>query len=253
MIGYKKCPHAQHEHSKNTLILNVDDQGIHYDFTFVNSMDALVSYRKDANKSCEDRYTGYLSLDDLSRCTSSNQKINQPHAIIGVGFRYKSKPRVFDFFRHTSESKSTTGHVVAATLGIQQGFYFIRPWADTPISEWKVFLSAEKIIINGIEQEDNYLETINGNGLNDIISMFPSISLSFKNNTIFAQVLNPDGTEAHKKDIEIFLETTTGLLRENRLITDKFGRAQTDLLFAGKGKIKAGFKFYTGKAEIQID
>jgi len=253
MIGYKKCPHAEHEHSKNTLILNIDDHGIQYDFTFVNSMDALVSYRKDINKSCEDRYIGYLSLDDLSRCTSSNQKISQPHAIIGVGFRYKSKSRVFDFFRHTSESKSTTGHAVAATLGIQQGFYFIRPWADTPISEWKVFLSAQKIVINGVEQKDNYLETINGNGLNDIISMLPSINLKLINSTVFVQLTNPNGSDALKKNVEVYLETTTCLLQENRLTTDEFGQAQTKLVFKGKGKVKAGFKFYTGKAEIKID
>ena len=65
-------------------------------------------------------------------------------------------------------------------------------------------------------------------------------------------MLNADGTPAHKPNIEIYLETTTGLLQENRLVTDDLGQAQTKLLFKGKGKVKAGFKFYSGKAEINI-
>ena len=253
MIGYKKLPHHQNEHSENTLVLDYNDKGIHYDFTFVNSKDALVSYRKEIEHVYVDTYTGFLSIDDLNRCTSSNQKINQPHAIIGVGFRLKDKPRVFDFFRHTSESKSTTGHVVAAILGLQQGFYFVREWPDSPIEDWKVFLSARTIVINGEDQSKNIVETINANGLNDIIKMLPTISLSIKDDMILAQLLNADGTEAHKENIEVYLETTTGVLQETRLITDKLGKAQTKLLLKGKGKVKAGFKFYTGKTEIGID
>ena len=175
-----------------------------------------------------------------------------PHAIIGIGFRLHEKVRVYDFFRHTTDSKSTTGHVVASMLGVQQGFCFARPWPDSPIQDWIVFLPAKTIVINGVEQGDNFIETINGNGLDDIIPLLPSISLKFNDDTVYAQLLNADGTEAHKKDIEIYLETSTGLLQENRIITDEHGQAQTKLLFKGKGKVKAGFKFYTGKAEIEV-
>ena len=254
MIGYKKLPHHQNEHSENTLVLDYNDKGIHYDFTFVNSKDALVSYRKEIEHAYVDKYTGFLSIDDLNRCTSSNQRINQPHAIIGVGFRLKDKPRVFDFFRHTSESKSTTGHVVASTLGLQQGFYFVREWPDSPIEDWKVFLSARTIVINGEDQSTNIVETINANGLNDIVAMLPLIKLTKDTeDNIYVQLLNADGTYALKENIEVYLETTTGVLQENRVITDKLGKAQTKLLLKGKGKVKAGFKFYTGKTEIEID
>jgi hypothetical protein len=142
--------------------------------------------------------------------------------------------------------------VVASILGVQQGFYLVRPWKDTPLTQWNVFLAAGSIVINGEEQQHNFVETINGNGLDDIVAMMPSISLEFKDNVVYAQLLNADGSKAHKKDIEIYLETTTGLLRETRLITDAIGRAQTDLLFKGKGKVKAGFKFYSGKVEIEV-
>jgi hypothetical protein len=170
-----------------------------------------------------------------------------------VGFRLKDKVRVYDFFRHTSESKSTTGHVVASIIGIQQGFYLVRPWKDTPLTEWNVFLAAGSITINGVEQGNNIVETINANGLNDIIKMLPTISLSIKDDIIVAQLLNADGTEAQKKDIEIYLETTTGILEQNRIVTDSLGKARTKLLFGTKGKVKAGFKFYSGKTEIEID
>jgi hypothetical protein len=252
MIGYKKVPHVGQDQSPNILNINHDKEGLHYDLTIIGSKDCVVSHRREINMDQTDRYTGYLSLKDLNRDTSSNEQINQPHAIIGVGFRLREKVRVYDFFRHTVDSKSTTGHVVASILGVQQGFCFARPWADSPFEDWIVFLPAKTITINGIEQGDNFIETINANGLDDIIPMLPSIALDFKDDVIYAQLLNADGTEAHKKDIEIYLETTTGLLQENRLTTDEFGRAQTKLLFKGKGKVKAGFKFYTGKAEINV-
>ena len=253
MIGYKKCPHVGEQQSPNELIINHNPEGLEYDLKLTGSKDALVSYRREMRMDQRDHYQGYLSKADLNRDTSSNKQINQPHAIIAVGFRLHEKVRVYDFFRHTTDSKSTTGHVVASMLGIQQGFSFARPFADSPIDDWIVFLPACKIIINGVEQGDKMIETINGNGLDDIIPMLPSIQLSMDNeDNIMAQVLNANGTNALKENIEIFLETTTGVLRENRIYTNNMGRASTKILFKGKGKVKAGFKHFTGKTEIEI-
>lgn len=252
MIGFKKCPHVGQDQSPNTLTLDYTPEGINFDLTLIGSKDCVVSHRREMNMNQVDRYAGFLSLKDLNRDTSSNEQINQPHAIIGVGFRLHEKVRVYDFFRHTVDSKSTTGHVVASMLGIQQGFCFARPWPDSPFEDWIVFLPAKTITINGQEQGDNFIETINGNGLDDIIPMLPSIALDFQDDVVYTQLVNADGTPAHKPNIEIYLETTTGLLQETRLVTDELGQAQTKLLFKGQGKVKAGFKFYTGKAEIQV-
>ena len=253
MIGYKKCPHVNEQQSPNELIINHNPEGLEYDLKLTGSKDALVSYRREMRMDQRDHYQGYLSRADLNRDTSSNKQINQPHAIIAVGFRLHEKVRVYDFFRHTTDSKSTTGHVVASMLGIQQGFSFARPWADSPIDDWIVFLPACNITINGVEQGDKMIETINGNGLDDIIPMLPSIELSIDNeDNISAQLLNADGTNALKENIEIFLETTTGVLRENRIYTNNVGRASTKILFKGRGKVKAGFKHFKGKTEIEI-
>jgi hypothetical protein len=252
MIGYKKCPHAGQEQSQNILSIEYDVSGMKYDLTLNRSRDCVVSHRREMNMNQIDHYTGFLSLADLNRDTSSNEQINQPHAIIGIGFRLHEKVRVYDFFRHTVDSKSTTGHVVASMLGIQQGFCFARPWPDSPFEDWVVFLPAKTLTINGQEQGDRFIETINGNGLDDIIPLLPSIALDIKDDVVYTQLVNADGTPAHKKDIEIYLETTTGLLQETRLITNELGQAQTNLLFKGNGKVKAGFKFYTGKAEINV-
>ena len=253
MIGYKKCPHVNEQQSPNELIINHNPEGLEYDLKLTGSKDALVSYRREMRMDQRDHYQGYLSKADLNRDTSSNKQINQPHAIIAVGFRLHEKVRVYDFFRHTTDSKSTTGHVVASMLGIQQGFSFARPWADSPIDDWIVFLPASKIIINGVEQGDKMIETINGNGLDDIIPMMPTIQLSMDNeDNITAQLLEADGTNAYKENVEIFLETTTGVLRENRIYTNNIGRASTKILFKGRGKVKAGFKHFTGKTEIEI-
>tara|TARA_B100001093_G_scaffold7780_1_gene7540 strand:+ start:2067 stop:2831 length:765 start_codon:yes stop_codon:yes gene_type:complete len=253
MIGYKKCPHVNEQQSPNELIINHNPEGLEYDLKLTGSKDALVSYRREMRMDQRDHYQGYLSKADLNRDTSSNKQINQPHAIIAVGFRLHEKVRVYDFFRHTTDSKSTTGHVVASMLGIQQGFSFARPWADSPIDDWIVFLPASKIIINGVEQGDKMIETINGNGLDDIIPMMPTIQLSMDNeDNITAQLLEADGTNAFKENVEIFLETTTGVLRENRIYTNNVGKASTKILFKGRGKVKAGFKHFTGKTEIEI-
>ncbi len=253
MIGYKKCPHVNEQQSPNELIINHNPEGLEYDLKLTGSKDALVSYRREMRMDQRDHYQGYLSRADLNRDTSSNKQINQPHAIIAVGFRLHEKVRVYDFFRHTTDSKSTTGHVVASMLGIQQGFSFARPWADSPIDDWIVFLPASKIIINGVEQGDKMIETINGNGLDDIIPMMPTIQLSMDNeDNITAQLLEADGTNAFKENVEIFLETTTGVLRENRIYTNNVGKASTKILFKGRGKVKAGFKHFTGKTEIEI-
>lgn len=253
MIGYKKLPHAGSSSPTNHINIEVTDTGLNYDIELSPHIDTIIGHRKEIYIPEGYRYSGHLSLDELSRCTSSNQPIDQPHAIIGVGFRLRDKARVYDFFRHSNESKSTTGHVVASMLGIQQGFYLARPWHDTPLTQWNVFLAAGTITINGIDQGDNFIETINGNGLDDVLHMLPSISLNIDaDDTITVQLLNTNGTAAHKKDIEIYLETTTGLLQNNRLVTNDRGQSQTQLLFKGTGKIKAGFKFYTGKVEIQV-
>jgi hypothetical protein len=254
MIGYKKLPHVGSSSPTNHINIEVTNEGLKYEIELSPHIDTVIGHRKEIYMPDKYNYSGYLTLEELSRCTSSNQLINQPHAIIGVGFRLRDKVRVYDFFRHTQESKSTTGHVVASILGIQQGFYLVRPWKDTPLTEWNVFLAAGSITINGVKQDNNIVETINANGLNDIVAMLPSIKLTKDNeDTIYVQLLNSDGTYAHKENIEVYLETTTGVLQETRLITDKLGKAQTKLLLKGKGKVKAGFKFYTGKTEIIID
>lgn len=252
MIGYKKCPHVGQDQSPNVLILDHTEKGINYELQLVGSKDCVVSHRREMNMNQVDYYSGFLSLSDLNRDTSSNEQINQPHAIIGIGFRLHEKVRVYDFFRHTTDSKSTTGHVVASMLGIQQGFCFARPWPDSPIEDWIVFLPAKTIVINGVEQGDNFIETINGNGLDDIIPMMPKIQLDIKDDMVYTQLLNSDGSLAHKPGIEIYLETTTGLLQENRVITNSLGQAETKLLYKGTGKVKAGFKFYSGKTEILV-
>jgi len=232
MIGYKKELHSSSIGNNLNLNIKVNNLGINYN---INNLE------------------GFLSLNKLNRDPASNQLINEPHSIIGVGFRYDNTPFVFDFFKHSYITKTTSGHVLVSSLGIKQGFYLARPWQDTPLIEWKLFAAAKLIVINDVIQE-NYISTINGNGLHDVLKWLPSIKLTKDNkDNIYVQLLNSDGSEAHKENIEIYLETTTGILEQTRIVTDSLGKAKTKLLFSTKGKVKAGFKFYSGKTEIEID
>jgi hypothetical protein len=86
---------------------------------------------------------------------------------------------------------------------------------------------------------------------NDLILDTASVddNINVSNNRI-TDLLDPiDNQDAVTK---IFLETTTGVLRENRIYTNNIGRASTKILFKGRGKVKAGFKHCTGKTEIEI-
>lgn len=250
--GFKKTPHHGKDLSQNRLSLNEDGRGLQFQIELVNTLDPFVAHRRESGELSVDRYEGYIPLKELERDTSSNQPIHQPHAIIGVGFRWQDKVRVYDFFRHSCAMRSTTGHVIASMLGIQQGFYLVRPWRDSPISEWSVFLSAREIWINGKEVGDSYIKTIEANGLNDVYHLLPSIRLSVDGEDVAVQLIDVGGEEARKEGVEIFLETTTGLLREARVYTNSDGKAFTKLMSYGKGKVKAGFKFFPGKTEIQI-
>lgn len=222
MIGYKKEVHA------TSLGLTID---LHLEV-----LDDYISYRY-GNKE------GSLSLRKLNRDPSSNQPIDEPHSIIGVGFRYDTTPFVFDFFRYSYPTKTTTGHVVTSMLGIEQGFYFARPWKDTPLNDWKVFASAKDIFINGVKQE-NTIKTINGNGLTDVINWLPTIKMSLQDDKIMVQLLEG------KENINIYLETDTGILENTKLTTDSKGYAETKILFANKGTVSAGFKHYNKKVTL---
>ena len=254
MEGYYKKPHSPEQWSNNDLEIWVDDERLAYRLVRRNSCDAVSSFTKATGTPSEYVYENELGLSDLFRCTSSNRQITQPHAIIGVGHRVNDKVRVYDFFRHSAPTRSTTGHAIAAQLGIQQGFYLGRAWADTPLTEWKVWLSATNIRINGVDQpKTNMIKTIDGNGLTDVMQFFPNISLTFDGGTVKARILNPDGSIAARENIELFLETTTGVLMQNRLLTDINGYAETKLLCYEKGVIKAGFKHYPSKVEVRVN
>jgi hypothetical protein len=76
--------------------------------------------------------------------------------------------------------------------------------------------------------------------------LLPSISMS-KDGTDISATIDPV-----KEDVEIYFETTGGYLNKNRVKTNSSGVATTTVVGAAAGKVKAGFKYFSGKAEITI-
>ena len=76
--------------------------------------------------------------------------------------------------------------------------------------------------------------------------LLPSISMS-KDGTDISATINPV-----KENVEIYFETTGGYLNKQRANTDASGVASCTVIGATSGKVKAGFKYFSGKAEITI-
>lgn len=203
----------------------------------------------------------YNDLPDFSKTYTKHEflkdhysklPINENHVymLLAVPYLITSEVKVIavNVFKHTYPSKTSLDYLRKIN-SLKPLLHIAIPLTTSKISDWTIIAEAEKCTVNNIE----VTETHDFNGLKSIEELLPSIKLTKDNqDNIYVQLLNADGTDAHKENIEVYLETTTGTLQENRVVTDSLGKAQTKLLLKGKGKIKAGFKFYAGKTEIDI-
>jgi hypothetical protein len=123
-------------------------------------------------------------------------------------------------------------------------FVFI-PYVDSSTDDWTLVVNSS-IATN----EGSALATFNVDNNRSIGAaagdLLPSISMS-KDGTDISATIDPV-----KEDVEIYFETTGGYLNKNRVKTNSSGVATTTVVGAAAGKVKAGFKYFSGKAEITI-
>jgi hypothetical protein len=184
--------------------------------------------------------------DEFLKDHFSKSSINEDHAFILFASPlrledYQKDDIVVNVFKHTVSSKSSIGHLRKVNK-LNPLMYIAIPFASSSMSDWTIIAEAEKFTVNDVEITETYDLDANPT-VNDV---FPSISLTKNANEITAEL------NVAKAGVEIYFETTAGSLSNYRSLTNAQGIATTELIGAADGKVKAGFKYFSGKAEITI-
>jgi hypothetical protein len=150
------------------------------------------------------------------------------------------------------------------------GFLYI-PFANSADTEYMWhFNCAEFIIDEGCDATFEVLETYDANLIAaefyptvsaklTMLSNLPDVSLTQVTSdgvsTITAQLLDSEnGNALSRPNVEIYFETTVGQLNASRVKTNANGQAIVKVNNSDgiSGKVKAGFKSWSGKGEIEI-
>jgi hypothetical protein len=182
----------------------------------------------------------------------TNLKLDNPHQLIACGISFDTNTfSCVDVLKYTFHNKGSTGFF-KNTSKVDPVFYVLVPFADSPMSDWKFIAVAKLLKVNGVDITETFDIDVNKTIADVCNENLPGITLSKEGNTILAQLTNPDGSLALKADIDIYFETTAGYLTKARSKTNDQGIATTELIGATEGKVKAGFKYFSGKAELAV-
>jgi len=157
----------------------------------------------------------------------------------------ETRLNAIDFFKHSKHNKGNIGSIRLA-LDIAPIMFGFIPFSDSPSSDYIVVVNLNDVTLD--EEELEPLNLDNDVHISELANqMLPNIALNKNGNEITAQL------SVAKEGIEIYFETTTGYLNKTRALTDATGKA-TVKVFGDEleGKVKAGFKHFSGKAEINI-
>lgn len=193
-----------------------------------------------------------VSVESILTEKKTNLPLANPHQIIACGVSEESGKFVFvDVLKYTYTNKGSTG-VFKTYSNIQPIMYILVPFADSSIDDWKVIVVADSCIVNGTSIVSRFDIDIDKTLADICAENLPGIALSKQDTTISAQLLNADGNPVAKENIDIYFETTAGYLTKARSKTDSNGIATTEVIGATDGKVKAGFKYFSGKTELSI-
>lgn len=200
----------------------------------------------------EPNATDTLNADKILTEKKTGLPLNNPHQILACGVSEDLGKFVFvDVLKYTFINKGSTG-LFKTYSNIQPIMYVLVPFADSSIDDWKFIAVANSLIVDDQEVTESFDIDINKTLADISNENLPSITLSKQDTIISAQLLNADGSPALKANIDIYFETTAGYLTKARSKTNDQGIATTELIGATEGKVKAGFKYFSGKAELAI-
>ena len=212
----------------------------------------LESNQPEVVYSTEPNATDTLTADKILTEKKTGLALSNPHQIIACGVSEDSGKFVFvDVLKYTFINKGSTG-LFKTYSNIQPIMYVLVPFADSSIQDWKFIALANSLTVDDQAVTETFDIDINKT-LADVSSEnLPNIALSKQGTIVSAQLKNADGSNAAKANIDIYFETTAGYLTKARSKTNDQGIATTELIGATEGKVKAGFKYFSGKAELAI-
>lgn len=189
-----------------------------------------------------------INKNDVLFDSLSKNVINDDHVVVTGYIPSFSKETIkfINLFSHTKQVKSSIGYILSS-LGITPLFFIVIPFKDSLIEDWTFISDTREFIADG----ENVSEEINLDGgitaAQGFSKLFPTITLSKNNNEITAQL------SVAKSGVELHFETTAGYLNKTRAITDESGAATVKVFGEElEGKVKVGFKHFSGKEEISI-
>jgi hypothetical protein len=176
-----------------------------------------------------------LSVDNIKTDSISKATISDHSAVVVV------KDKVFDYFRSSLATRATAISSVVGNDNSTNYVVFVIPFADSSTDDWKVLCNGD-LKLNGSAVTDTY----SGDTLNKALEFLPTITVTESEGTVTATV------SPSKENVEVYFESTVGQLSASRAITNSSGQAFTTITNGAGGKVKAGFKFYPGKDEVNI-
>jgi hypothetical protein len=132
---------------------------------------------------------------------------------------------------------------------------FYVPFKDSTFEDITIVGNTNSLFLNGTEIIDSHnVDAYPATFGTSCDKFLPSILLSKDSNSIItAQLCTHEGTPIKKANVDLLFETTTGYLNTTRATTDVNGIAHIKVLGEElNGKVKVGFKYFSGKAEIIV-
>jgi hypothetical protein len=199
-----------------------------------------------------------ITRDELLIDKPSGQGIAGVHLLIGVYPGEESGTAdVVDVLKATNPTKAGAPFMAGRIYNLpsqgNMGVYFLLPTSESPTSDW-IVVAPGSFVVNGTAVDSPKFNPYENptSLICAYTDLLPSISISYSDGVVSAQLTDSAGQPMAYEGAEIYLETTTGQLAQNRIYTDSSGAGSTALANAVAGKVKAGFKYFSGKAEVAI-
>jgi hypothetical protein len=189
--------------------------------------------------------THIIDKNLILKDAKSKSLIVDPHSVICLFVEDNNNVKAIDFFKHSKHNKTSIGSVIRS-FDISPLVVVFIPFVDSDISEWTFVVNSSNAKLDGNDLQE--LDIDKNTTISKVADqLLPGITLSKSGNEINAQL------SVAKTNVEIYFETTAGYLNKTRALTDATGKA-TVKVFGDelKGKVKAGFKHFSGKAEVNI-